>query len=75
MSLATIREETDTEYVAIPITPLPSVAPSVEDTTELVVNYDSEQNDKWAGFKHCCLCLIMIGLIPYLVYLFWKVHA
>ncbi len=74
MSLATIREDTETEYVAIPITPLPSVAPSIEDTQELT-NYDPERNDRWAGFKYCCLCLIMIGLVPYLAYLFWKLHA
>ena len=66
MPLPIIQEDTD--YVAIPI--------ETQDVPRKVSNiaqYDVEANDRWAGLKHGGLCILMLGMLGFMIYLFIKV--
>lgn len=65
--------EENAEFVAVPITPA-SLAEPLLDQSDIEYDADPERNDRYAGLKHACICILMLGLLPYLIYLFWHIH-
>jgi hypothetical protein len=66
MSLPIIQE--DSIFVAIPVeSTVPLIAPRKQSD---VTTWDVEDGDRWAGLKHGGLCVLILGFLGYIIYLY-----